>query len=202
MSFELKPLEISDAPTCVAIYFAAFQNAHSLGCWPRDVLAVREWWENMIRDELHEPGSQWLKAVANESGDIAGYCKWRKYEAGHEADTSLPQWPEGSDKRLADETFGDWANKHPQLMDLEMVATDPKFQGKGAGSQMMRWGLERADNENLEAYLEASPDAVTLYERFGFREAGRTDTWIENERVKPGTLYRNLFMIRPAKSTI
>ena len=82
-----------------------------------------------------------------------------------------------------------------------MVATDPDFQGRGAGSLMMGWGLERADKENLEAYLEASPDAVGLYEHFGFREAGRTDTWIENERVKPGTWYRNLFMIRPAKST-
>ena len=116
MTFELHPVEASDAPACVTIYFAAFQNPHSLGCWPRDIPTVREWWENMIKDELHEHGSQWLKAVSNETGKIAGYCKWRRYEAGHEADTSLPQWPEGSDKRLANETFGDWANKHPQLM--------------------------------------------------------------------------------------
>ncbi len=80
-----------------------------------------------------------------------------------------------------------------------MLATDPKYQGKGAGSQLMRWGLERADQEGFEAYLEASPDAVRLYEHFGFREAARTDTWIENERVKPGVMYRNLFMIRPSK---
>ncbi|KAK1811872.1 hypothetical protein LTR12_013770 [Friedmanniomyces endolithicus] len=83
--------------------------------------------------------------------------------------------------------------------DLEMLATDPKYQGQGAGSQLMRWGLERADQEGVEAYLEASPDAVRLYEHFGFREAARTDTWIENERVKPGVMYRNLFMIRPSK---
>jgi len=85
-------------------------------------------------------------------------------------------------------------------VDLEMLATAPEHQGRGAGSQLMRWGLDRTDQESLEAYLEASPDAVRLYERFGFREAGKTDTWIENERVKPGTLYRNLFMIRPAKN--
>lgn len=62
----------------------------------------------------------------------------------------------------------------------------------------MRWGLTQADEQGVEAYLEASPDAVPLYERLGFREAGQTDTFIENERVS-GVWYRNLFMLRPAK---
>lgn len=79
--------------------------------------------------------------------------------------------------------------------DLEIVATDPAYQGRGAGSQLMRWGLRQADEQKVEAFLEASPDAVPLYERLGFKEADRTDTFIENERV-PGTWYRNLFMIR------
>ena len=74
--------------------------------------------------------------------------------------------------------------------DLEISATDPAYQGKGAGSQMMLWGLEQADQQGTEAYLEASPDAVPLCEKNGFREAGRTDTLIANERVK-GTWYRN-----------
>lgn len=79
------------------------------------------------------------------------------------------------------------------------MATDPAYQGKGAGSQLIRWGTKQADEQNVEAYLEASPEAVPLYEKLGFREAGRTDTFIENERVK-GEWYRNLFMIRPAQS--
>lgn len=62
---------------------------------------------------------------------------------------------------------------------------------------MMQWGLEQADAQCQEAYLEASPNAVSLYERAGFREAGRVDTFIDNERVK-GVWYRNIFMIRSA----
>lgn len=81
--------------------------------------------------------------------------------------------------------------------DLEIIATDPKLQGRGAGTQLVRWGLTRADDQRAEAYLEASPEAVPFYEKHGFREADRTDTFINNERVK-GTWYRNLFMIRPA----
>ena len=80
-----------------------------------------------------------------------------------------------------------------------MLATSPAYQGQGAGSQMMRWGLEQADAQGVEAYLEASPDAVRLYERFGFREAGRLDTLINNERVRK-TWYRNLFMVRQPAS--
>lgn len=78
-----------------------------------------------------------------------------------------------------------------------MVATHPDHQGKGAGSLMMRYGCERADQDHVESYLEASPEAVTLYEKFGFTEAARTDTLIENVRVTPGVWYRNLYMIRP-----
>ena len=67
------------------------------------------------------------------------------------------------------------------------------------GTQLIHWGLEQADEQSVEAYLEASPDAVALYRNLGFGEWASTDTWIENERVK-GTKYRNLFMIRAAKA--
>lgn len=74
MSFQLHPLEKNDIPHCVTIYFAAFQNAHSLGCWPRTP-SVRSWWEASILDELHDSGAHWLKVVAA-NGVIAGFAKW------------------------------------------------------------------------------------------------------------------------------
>ncbi|TKA71412.1 hypothetical protein B0A55_07707 [Friedmanniomyces simplex] len=203
MPFSILHLQQEDIPPSLEIYFLAFQNPHSLACWPRHLPTVREWWENMFRSELHEPGAQWLKAVVSDDDDddsigggtggevVVGFCKWRRFEEGEGVGTELPEWPEGADAELCEETFGEWARRHGELMG-----------GRGhwcAGSQLMRWGLERADQEGLEAYLEASPEAVRLYERFGFREAGRTETWIENERVRPGTWYRNLFMIRRAK---
>ncbi|OQO13967.1 hypothetical protein B0A48_00842 [Cryoendolithus antarcticus] len=213
-AFELLPLTAEDAPRCVDIYFAAFQNPHSLACWPR-VPSIRAFWEHMILDELAEPGAHWLKAVrastdspANSTSSpvaeqIAGFCKWVAPKPGQVPDTTLPQWPTDADGRLCDETFGAWAKAHKELLGdrghwyLEIVATDPAYQGQGAGSQILRWGTERADADDMEAYLEAAPDAVRLYEKFGFREAGRTDTFIENERVN-GEWYRNLYMLRPA----
>lgn len=78
-----------------------------------------------------------------------------------------------------------------------MIATAPEFQGQGAGSALIRWGLARADAEGLDAYLESSPDALSLYRKHGFEEVGHLDTWMENERV-PGKWYREVFMLRPA----
>ncbi|ORX37836.1 acyl-CoA N-acyltransferase [Kockovaella imperatae] len=205
MPFKLLPLTEEDAPECVSVYFAAFQNPHSLACWPR-VPAIRSFWEKMILDELHEPRAHWAKAVDEETGRLAGFMKWQAPKEGVEPDTRLPEWPAEADGRLCDETFGAWARQHRDLMGsrghwyLELIAVHPDYQGRGAGSLMMRYGTERADSDHTEAFLEASPDAVALYEKFGFREASRLDTFIENERVE-GVWYRNLFMIRPIRST-
>ena len=42
-------------------------------------------------------------------------------------------------------------------------------QGKGAAGKMLRWGLDKADAEGLEAYVEASPLAVSVYEHYGWK---------------------------------
>lgn len=115
MAFDLTPLEEEDATRCVSIYFAAFQNPHSLACWPRTP-SVRAWWEDMIRTELEDAGSHWLKAVSKETGEIAGFAKWQEPKPGVEPSVDLPQWPEGADHKLCNETFGEWARTHRQLM--------------------------------------------------------------------------------------
>lgn len=38
---------------------------------------------------------------------------------------------------------------------------------------LLKWGLEKADEEGLESYLEASPVGKSLYEKLGFKEVGR-----------------------------
>lgn len=38
---------------------------------------------------------------------------------------------------------------------------------------LMRWGLEKADYDEVEAYLEASPGGKPIYAHFGFREVER-----------------------------
>ncbi|RMX77828.1 hypothetical protein D0869_09574 [Hortaea werneckii] len=205
MPLQLQPLQPSDIPSCIQIYFHSFQNPHSLACWPR-IPSVRQWWEDIFSREMaSEPGSHWFKTVDVASGEMVGFVKWQEPRwDGVEVEIGLPEWPAEADRRVCDETFGEWGRRRRELMGgrghwyLEIIATHPQYQGRGAGSMMINWGLERADQDNVEAYLEASPEAVSLYEKLGFENVASTDTWIQNERVK-GEWYRNLFMIRPAQ---
>ena len=58
------------------------------------------------------------------------------------------------------------------VVDLEIIATLPEYQGKGAAGQLMRWGVQRADELGVPCYLEANTLGRPIYERFGFRVAG------------------------------
>ncbi len=56
---------------------------------------------------------------------------------------------------------------------LQMLGTDPDFQGAGRGSAVMTPVLERCDREGERVYLESSKERnIPFYERHGFEVAG------------------------------
>lgn len=69
--------------------------------------------------------------------------------------------------------FWDWVGtKHPEepLALLDSVAVEPAAQGRGIGSALIRFGLERARAAGHGAWIETgNPRNVPLYERHGFR---------------------------------
>lgn len=122
MTLEIQSLQPGDIPTCVQIYFDAFQNPHSLACWPR-VPGIRKFWEDMLREEMGDPNARFLKVVVTGSSsgsdngfELAAFAKWVAPKPGVEVDTSLPRWPEEADAELCDRTFGAWARRHKELM--------------------------------------------------------------------------------------
>lgn len=77
--------------------------------------------------------------------------------------------PEHLDDILA--TFEKMDQAHPKAAHwyLPMIGVDPKLQGQGIGSSLMRHALARCDQDRTLAYLEtANPRNIPLYERFGF----------------------------------
>jgi ribosomal protein S18 acetylase RimI-like enzyme len=53
-------------------------------------------------------------------------------------------------------------------IDLGSLAVDPDFSGRGIATQLVQWGINKAEEDNVPAFLEASPAALGLYKRLGF----------------------------------
>jgi GNAT superfamily N-acetyltransferase len=72
---------------------------------------------------------------------------------------------------------------------LAILGVDPKFQGKGYASRLLKPMLKGLDEEKLPCYLETSiEEYVPIYQRFGFK--------LIQEAVLPGSDSRMWVMLR------
>lgn len=58
---------------------------------------------------------------------------------------------------------------------MAILAMGPEWQRMGVGKRLLEWGLEKADREEVEAWIEASPAGKGLYEKMGWKEVGFVD---------------------------
>jgi predicted N-acetyltransferase YhbS len=56
-----------------------------------------------------------------------------------------------------------------KIPDCHTVAVHPDYQGQGVGGQLMKWGMDVAEQLNLPIYLESTVEGVPLYKRLGFK---------------------------------
>ena len=69
--------------------------------------------------------------------------------------------------------------KHYYLM---VIGVEPEFQQQGIGSRLMQAGIKKADDENLERFLETvTPEDVRFYKRFKF-EVSVNKSFAANEQ--------------------
>jgi len=86
-----------------------------------------------------------------------------------------------------------WGKHDPQKphWHLKVLGVAPDFQGKGIGSQMVKFYCDLIDRDGIEAYHETDKsENLRFYERFGFKVVG--------EETINGA--KNWYMLRPAKS--
>lgn len=55
-----------------------------------------------------------------------------------------------------------------RLTVLHILVVDPAYQRRGLGSMLIRQGLEAADKAGAQTYIEATPDGLPLYLKFGW----------------------------------
>ncbi|KAL9074688.1 MAG: hypothetical protein Q9161_002056 [Pseudevernia consocians] len=87
----------------------------------------------------------------------------------------------------------------PALWVLDILHTHPSHQGRGAGAQLVKWGIDLADKERLQCYLESSPAGYPLFKKCDFEDV--TEMEIELNKYKDHRYgqykYKHIVMIRP-----
>lgn len=56
-----------------------------------------------------------------------------------------------------------------RLLVLDLLATLPDHQGRGVGTEMLRWGMQKADAWQARIYLESTPEGYPVYLKHGWR---------------------------------
>jgi ribosomal protein S18 acetylase RimI-like enzyme len=117
--------------------------------WIAEDFSVAALWVPPARADLKQPLLQELKMIPT----VLGFTGW----SGVSRVSAF---------RKSAETHHPKAPPHFYLM---TIGVDPKFQGQGLGSAMLKTTLAMIDAQNLPAYLESSsPKNVPLYQRHGF----------------------------------
>lgn len=66
-------------------------------------------------------------------------------------------------------------------MFLKILLCHSEYRGRGAGTALTRWGMNKAQALGLQTTLFASPMGQRLYRRLGFKVVGRFHVQLENE---------------------
>ena len=196
----LLPAELSDIPALARLYVAAFRfDLDTRLIIPSDT-AFEEFVVHMLQDQM--ASSEWIimKAVHPENGDIMGWGGWQLVHYP-EIDAKVRQQAEAASTTndvSGVENVTSQAESHPpsdlmssnaehtrkvmrswmgnrQFLLLNTLATDPRYQRRGVGTALVKWGNAKADADNVPGFLEGSPVAYKLYLACGWKLVEKYD---------------------------
>ncbi|KFY43565.1 hypothetical protein V494_01917 [Pseudogymnoascus sp. VKM F-4513 (FW-928)] len=130
-------------------------------------------------------------------GDYLNYKKIMYNVVSYSSQASSYLWP----NRAADPTKASvlqdsfpffshhWSGSRQQNWYLAMLATHPDFQGKGIAKELVKWGIDEAEKENVCASLISSHGNEAFYAKSGFVEVGRANVGpLKENGIKGGAI--------------
>ncbi|KAJ6593171.1 acyl-CoA N-acyltransferase [Mycena capillaripes] len=102
-------------------------------------------------------------------------------EAQEGVDVEIREQIGKTSANLRNKTMGD-----SKYWYLSLLMVDPAYQHQRIGLALLQWGLDQADAESLEVYLESSDDGLRLYEKNGFELVGWNT--LPDEKSEGGSL--------------
>ncbi len=115
--------------------------------------------QDKLRSELSNPQSTFFFLYKGD--ELAGYIKLNEGEA----QTDL---------------------NNPQALEIERIYVKKEFQGQGLGKVLMQYAIEIAQNKKMRwvwlGVWEKNANAISFYQRSGFRVIGTHDFYMGEER--------------------
>ncbi|OTB09894.1 hypothetical protein K445DRAFT_319770 [Daldinia sp. EC12] len=204
MSFKVRKATPSDVPSLIDVYFDAFgDHPVTRRVFNSNREHVRKFWLDPLASNQQKPTEHFMVLTDPNSETperIVGFGIWREvFTTASSAEPPPPaSWPEDADLSCVESFFGTVDRMHKQIMGnrphwyLDILGVREDTRGKGAGTQLLKWGLAKADDAKLEAFLAASPAGAPLYAKYGFDV-------IETVPLDDGKRLES-FMMRPAKA--
>ncbi|EUC44346.1 hypothetical protein COCMIDRAFT_6324 [Bipolaris oryzae ATCC 44560] len=173
----------------------------------------RLWEQHQADRSIH-----WFYAFDTVTNKAVGCAQWvisttNPYAAGG-PDLKAPWWPEGEQRRFCESILNQVYKPRASWMArphcaLNWMAVDPAHRLRGIGCLLMDVGVVRADELDVECWMEASAMGKPLYEKFGFQsllkiafdteKPNASDEWRKSaHELTPAPIFA---MWRPTKSS-
>ncbi|KAJ5437696.1 Acyl-CoA N-acyltransferase [Penicillium cf. griseofulvum] len=177
----------ADGPGLAKVNVLSFQG-HLLGeLFPgASSMRLQEYKMIVGMKHLADPNMHVLKIHDPVTGELATYSRWHfpasfgpslvtiSEEAASAAKDPILHAPQPMNRDLFNAfrtLLGEARKRHTTENDiiLDLLATLPEYQGRGFGSAILKWGMEKADASQSRIFLEGTPEGVPLYLKHGWK---------------------------------
>ena len=179
------PASEDDLPTLIRIHMAGFAHDNP----SRLMFENNEQNEanllERLKERLSDPKMAVIKAVSKDTGKILGWQACRFLDKGDDLEskvTPIAGFEDAKHEKTEDvrtlrsvlkedavRVQRDWmADK--KYIHFNTLVVDPVAQGHGIGTALVRWVTDRADEQGIYCWLQASRAAHGIYLRAGYRD--------------------------------
>ncbi|KAK8009499.1 hypothetical protein PG991_012050 [Apiospora marii] len=181
MAFHMREATADDIPALCDVFFDAFsEDPISSRIFPRSSPLAQAEILDTFAHSVAEPDVRVFVVTEDNKDskdDILGYVEWvAPRSEPYSPPPPAPDTTGAKAQALAQQFFEVMERKQREHMGrtphwhLAFIGVRQRAQGRGVARQLIQWGVDRADADGVEAYVQSSPMAAARYRRYGFED--------------------------------